>query len=202
MNEKVPNQPVKQPSIEDYLTSERATAKNEFNNGRTAPRIASNRWRSLIVSNIAIALGSRLSGNKCEIYISNMRVRMKNGAAIFPDLVVVSGEPAFADQDATLLLNPTVAIDVFSSQTNSTDKTQRLENFLAMDSIKECIQIKEDEMRIEHFSKQNAKQWIYRIYNERDDVVSLESINCKMSLSEVYAQIKFRQPEIASRAVN
>ncbi|HSU26286.1 MAG TPA: Uma2 family endonuclease [Pyrinomonadaceae bacterium] len=202
MNEKVPNQPVKQPSIEDYLTSERATAKNEFNNGRTAPRIASNRWRSLIVSNIAIALGSRLSGNKCEIYISNMRVRMKTGAAIFPDLVVVSGEPAFADQDATLLLNPTVAIDVFSSQTNSTDKTQRLENFLAMDSIKECIQIKEDEMRIEHFSKQNAKQWIYRIYNERDDVVSLESINCKMSLSEVYAQIKFRQPEIASRAVN
>ena len=43
MNEKVPNQPVKQPSIEDYLTPERTSGKNEFNNGRTAPRIASNR---------------------------------------------------------------------------------------------------------------------------------------------------------------
>jgi len=151
---------------------------------------------------MAIALGSRLSGNKCEIYISNMRVKMKNSPSIFPDLVVVSGEPAFADQNADLLLNPTIAIDVFSSQTNSTDKTQRLENFLAMESIKECIQVKEDEMRIEHFSKQNAKQWIYRIYNERDDVISLESINLKLSLSEVYAQVKFRQPEMASKAAS
>jgi hypothetical protein len=35
-------------------------------------------------------------------------------------------------------------------------------------------------MRIEHYARQNAKQWIYRIYNERDDVISLESINCKL----------------------
>jgi len=57
-------------------------------------------------------------------------------------------------------------------------------------------------MRIEHYAKQNAKQWIYKIYNERDDVVSLESIACKISLQEVYAQIKFRGAELSSRAVN
>lgn len=203
MNEKAPNQSVKQPSIEDYLTPERnASAKSDYLNGRAVPRSASNRWRSLIVSNMAVALGSRMSGHKTEIYIGNMRVRMQTSSAIFPDLVLVSGEPAFADQNSDLLLNPTVAVDVYSSQTNSSDKTQRLENFLAMESIKECLLVKEDEMRIEHFAKQNAKQWIYRIYNERDDVISLDSINCKLSLSEVYAQIKFKQTEMASRAVN
>jgi hypothetical protein len=46
------------------------------------------------------------------------------------------------------------------------------------------------------------KQWIYRIYNEKDDVISMESLNCKISLSEIYAQIKFRQAEISSKAVN
>jgi Uma2 family endonuclease len=203
MNEKAPNQSVKQPSIEDYLTPERqALNKNDFQNGRNVQRPASNRWRSLIVSNMAVSVGSRISGHKTEIYISNMRVRIPNSAAIFPDLVLVSGEPAFADQNADLLLNPTVVVDVYSNQTNSSDKTQRLESFLAMESIKECMLVKEDEMRIEHFAKQNAKQWIYRIYNERDDVVSLESINCKLSLAEIYAQIKFKQPEMASRAAN
>lgn len=203
MNEKAPNQSVKQPSIEDYLTSERhAPAKGEHANGRTVPRTASNRWRSLIVSNMTVSLGSRMSGHKTEIYVGNMRVRLQNSSTIFPDLVFVSGEPAFADQNLDLLLNPTVAVEVYSSQANSSDKTQRFESFLAMESIKECLLVKEDEMRIEHFAKQNAKQWIYRIYNERDDVISLDSINCKLSLSEIYAQIKFKQTEMASRAVN
>jgi Uma2 family endonuclease len=57
-------------------------------------------------------------------------------------------------------------------------------------------------MRVEHYAKQNMKQWIYRIYNEKDDVISLEALNCKISLAEIYSQIKFRQAEISSRAVN
>jgi hypothetical protein len=62
--------------------------------------------------------------------------------------------------------------------------------------------IKADEMRVEHYSKQNAKQWIYRIYNEKDDVIGLDSINCKISLAEVYTQINVRQAEFSSKAVN
>ena len=68
--------------------------------------------------------------------------------------------------------------------------------------FKETDLLKEDEMRVEHYARQNQKQWIYRIYNERDDVISLESIGVKIGLSEIYAQIKFRQAEFASRAVN
>jgi Uma2 family endonuclease len=57
-------------------------------------------------------------------------------------------------------------------------------------------------MRVEHFSKQNPKQWIYRIYNERDDVIALESIGVKLSLGEIYAQVNIRQAELSSKAVN
>ena len=98
--------------------------------------------------------------------------------------------------------NPTAVVEIISPGTNSSDRAQILESFLAMDSIKEVILVKEDEMRIEHYARQNAKQWIYRIYNERDDVISLESIATKISLSELYAQIKFRQAQFSSTAVN
>jgi hypothetical protein len=57
-------------------------------------------------------------------------------------------------------------------------------------------------MRVEQYSRQNAKQWMYRIYNERDDVVTFESINCKVSVAEIYAQVKTRQAELSSKAVN
>jgi len=95
-----------------------------------------------------------------------------------------------------------VIVEIFSNQTNSSDKTNKLESYLAMESIKEFVLLKEEEMRVEHYARQNAKQWVYRIYNERDDVISLESINCKDSVSEVYAQVKAKHAELSSKAVN
>lgn len=188
---------------DDYLMAERQSpAKNEFHNGRVIGRSGSNRWHNLIVSNAAVAIGSRIHGAKNDIYIGNMRVRLRNNFICYPDVVVVNGDPAFGDQNADLLLNPTVVLEIISSATNTSDKTQKLEAFLAMDSIRECILVKEDEMRIEHYAKQNAKQWIYKIYNERDDVLAMESINCKVSLSEIYAQVKFGHASISSAAVN
>ena len=114
----------------------------------------------------------------------------------------VNNDPVFADSEADVLLNPTVVIEVFSNSTGQNDKTEKLESYLAMDSIRECVLVKEDDMRVEHYSKQNAKQWIYRIYNDREDVIALESVGCKVSLAEVYAQIKFGHAEIKSQSVN
>ena len=203
MNEKVFNQSAKKSSMDDYLTTERQGAvRHDFVDGRVIARSGANRWHNLLVSNTAVALGSRIHGNKVEVYISNMRVKLKNSYICYPDVVVVNGEPSFADQNADLLLNPTVIVEIFSNQTNSSDKTNKLESYLAMDSIKEFVLLKEEEMRVEHYARQNAKQWIYRIYNERDDVISLESINCKVSLAEIYAQVKTRGTELSSKAVN
>lgn len=203
MNEKVFGQSPKKSSVDEYLTTERNNAvRHEFHEGRIIPRSGSNRWHNILAANTAIALGSRMHGNKTEIYISNMRVKLKNSFVCYPDVIVVNGEPAFADQNFDLLLNPTVIVEIFSNQTNSSDKTGKLESYLAMESVREVVLLKEEEMRVEHYARQNAKQWIYRIYNERDDVISLESINCKVSVSEVYAQVRTKQTELSSKAVN
>ena len=198
MSEKGMNQSLKKPGIDRFI----GNARSEQRQGNVIGHSSSGRWHNLIVSNIAIGLGSRMHGHKNEIYISNMQVRLQNGMICFPDLVIATGEPAFADQNSETLTNPTLIADVFSSTSDSLEKTKKLESFLEMASIKECILVKQDEMRVEHYARQNQKQWIYRIYNERDDVISLDSINCKISLQEVYANINIRAAELSSRAVN
>jgi Uma2 family endonuclease len=203
MNEKVFGQNPKKASMDEYLTTERnSSSRHDFVDGRVIARAGGNRLHNVLAANTAIALGSRMHGHKSEIYISNMRVKLKNNYICYPDVVVVNGEPSFADQNYDMLLNPTVIVEIFSNQTNSSDKTNKLESYLAMESIKEFVLLKEEEMRVEHYARQNAKQWIYRIYNERDDVISLESINCKVSVSEVYAQVKAKHTELSSKAVN
>lgn len=187
----------------NYQSSERRdVVKNEFLDGRLMPKPAANRWHNLMITNFAIAIGSRLSRGHSEIYTSDMQVRLGKNSICFPDVVVVNGEPAFTDDSFEVLVNPTVIIEIFSTQAQAPDRTQRLEGFLAIPKIKDCLLVNENEMRIEHYARQNAKQWIYRIYNERDDVITLESINCKLSLAEVYAQVKLRESELSSKAVN
>lgn len=203
MSEKILSQPQKVYTADEYLKMERRQAnKHEFSNGRILATAGSTRRHNLIGTNATIAIGSRLSGNKCEIYANDMRVRMSTTQFCYPDVIIVNGEPAFADEQTDVLLNPTVVIEIFSNPNGMNDKTEKLESYLAMDSVRECLLIKEEDMRVEHYAKQNPKQWIYRIYNDREDVVTLDSINCKISLAEVYAQIKFNAAEFKTQSVN
>ena len=197
MNEQVPNQPVAKPTAGNFPVAVRQENQNTRNT-----KLGSNRWHNLISTNAAVALGSRIQGNRAEIYVNGMCVQLRNNLISYPNVVIVTGEPSFTDANADVLKNPTIVMEIFTSGTDTTEKSQKLESYLALDSIKECLQIKADEMRVEHFSKQNPKQWIYRIYNERDDVITLESIGVKISLAEIYAQVNIRQAELSSRAAS
>jgi len=201
MNERV--SPGKKMLTEDYVAAERqGSARQEFFNGQVIPKSGGNRWHNLIATSMATAISTRLANNRAEVYVNGMRVQLSNRIICYPDVIVVAGEPTFADANADVLMNPTIIMEVFSKVTNPLEKSRKLEAYLALDSIKECLQIKADEMRVEHYSKQNAKQWIYRIYNERDDVISLESLNIKLSVAEIYSQVKTLNAGLSSTAVN
>ena len=203
MNERLSTQPGKKMPSQDYIAAERqSSVRHEYMNGHVVTKTVGNRWHNLIATSTAIAIGTRLQGNKAEIYVNGMRVQLNNRVICYPDVVIVNGEPNFADANCDLLLNPTVILEVFSPATNPNDKSKKVESYLALESIRECLQIKADEMRVEHFFKQNPKQWIYRIYNERDDVISLESLNIKLSVAEIYSMLKLRNAELSSSAIN
>jgi Uma2 family endonuclease len=180
----------------------REAGKIEVLDGRTSVKHASNRWNNLITANFAIAIGTRIQRNNCEIYAGDMQVQVGKNSVCFPNLVIVSGEPVFSDNRFEVLQNPTVVIEVFAGSSRSGDRTQKLEGFLSSPSIKEFLLVNQTEMRVEHYARQNSKQWIYRIYNERDDTISLDSIQCKLSLSEVYAQVKLGESELSLKTVH
>ena len=189
-NEKVLIEADENYTAEEYLKTERSSAtRNEYRAGRILATAGSNRAHSLIASNLTIAIGNRVHGQKNEIYAGNMRVQISANRFAYPDVVIVSGKPNFYDEQLDVLLNPAVVVEIFSTKTNTQDKTEKLESYLAMESIREYLLVKEDEMRVEHYAKQNMKQWIYRIYNDREEIISMESINCKISLTEIYSQV-------------
>ncbi len=202
MSQTAVDQSAAKPNKNFQAPERRDVLKNEFLDGKLVSKPAANRWHNLIATNFAIAIGSRVQRSSCEVYANDMQIQLGTKSICYPDIVVVSGEPAFTDSSQEVLKNPTVIIEIFSGLSKSSDRQRKLEGFLAVPQIKECLLVNENEMRVEHYARQNAKQWIYRIYNERDDVISLESIHCKLSLAEVYAQVKVEVSELSSKAVN
>ena len=193
MSEKVVTQMEKVYTAEDYLKLEprEAGVKQEYSNARAQTATGSSRRHNLIGSNTTIAIGSRVRGHKCEVYVNDMRVKLSPHNYCYPDVVVVNGEPTFEGKELDILLNPTVIVEIMSKATLNHDKTEKLDRYLAMPSVREILLVKEEDMRVEHYFKQTQNQWTYKIYLNREDVISIESINCKVSLSEIYSQIKF-----------
>ena len=189
MNDKMINSFEKIYSVEDYLKTERKTAANhEFIDGKILNTQTSSRIHSLLVTNTTISIGSRVNGQQCEIYAGNMRVQVNQNRFCYPSVVVVNGKPVFSGRDSDTLTNPTIIFEIFSTENRPNNK---IESYLEMESVKDCILIRENDLHIEHYAKQTAKNWLYKIYNERSDVITLSAVNCKASVSEIYTHINF-----------
>lgn len=182
-------------TVEEYLAIEReALDKHEYINGEIVAMAGASREHNLIGGNAFGEIRNQLKGKNCEIYQNDMRVRMKGNRYGYPDVVVVCGEPQFADDEFDILLNPTIVVEVLSDSTRFRDKTEKLEVYQKLESIKECLLIEQAFMRIEHYLKQTPKQWLLRIYESAEETVNLESIGCQMKVSDVYLQVKFKEP--------
>lgn len=181
-------------TVEEYLEFERqALDKHEYINGEIVAMAGASREHNLIGTNSTFALVSQLRGKTCEVYANDMRVRMKGNRYGYPDVVVVCGEPQFADDEFDVLLNPTIVVEVLSDSTRFRDKTEKLEVYQKMESIKECLLIEQTMMRIEHYIKQTPNQWLLRIYENADEKINLESIGCEIPVSDIYLQVQFKE---------
>src|SRR5882672_6913779 len=84
---------------EEYLALERkAEYKSEYLHGEIFAMTGASRKHNLIAVNILRELSQQLKGKPCEVYPSEMRVKVAaSGLYTYPDVVVVCGEPRFED---------------------------------------------------------------------------------------------------------
>src|SRR5829696_5082670 len=106
---------------EEYLAYERAAEyKNEYFDGEIFAMTGASRKHNLIAGNVFGLLWQQLWGKPCEVYPSDMRVRIPSANIYtYPDVVVVCGEPEFEDGHVDTLLNPTLLVEVLSKSTAS-----------------------------------------------------------------------------------
>jgi Uma2 family endonuclease len=176
---------------EEYLRLERqAEYKSEYLNGEIFAMSGASREHNLIAAHIVSELDQQLKGKPCEVYPSDMRVKVTaTGLYTYPDVIVVCGEPKFEDNYVDTLLNPTLLVEVLSPSTERYDRIAKSSYYRTLDSLAEHLLVAQDEVRLEQYVKQANGQWLLSEYTSLDGSIELQSINCSLTLADVYDKV-------------
>ncbi len=177
-------------TVEEYLTLERsAPYKSEFHDGQIHAMTGASRKLSLITVNIAGELRSQLKKRPCEAYINDMRVKaVEANCYHYPDIAVVCGAPQFEDSQVDTLLNPVLLIEVLSPSTEAYDRGGKFGHYRKISTLREYLLVAEDQPNIERYVRQ-GEVWILTEAVGLEASVPLESIDCVLSLREVYDKV-------------
>lgn len=174
----------------EYLEIERkAEYKSEYFNGEMFAMAGAQRLHNLIVSNLIRSVGNQLRARDCNVYPSDMRVKIaKIDKYIYPDIVITCGTENFEDDQVDTLLNPVVIIEILPTSSEAYDRGRKFQHYQFIESLAEYILITPDAVRVEQFVRQSDRTWLYSEYQNLDDVVKLESVGCELALHEVYVK--------------
>ncbi len=176
---------------DEYLTRERKSEyKSEYFNGEVFAMTGASRNHNLIAINIASELREQLRSRPCEVYGSDMRVRIPTrDLYTYPDVVVVCKQPAFEDDYVDTLLNPALIVEVLSESTGSYDRVKKFGYYRLIDSLSEYLLVAQDEFRVEQYARQPEGPWLLSDIRSLDKGVELRSIQCSLEMKEIYEKV-------------
>ena len=178
-------------SVCDYLFGERtAKQKHEYVNGVVYAMAGGTVQHSRIASNATVELGSQLRWKKCQVYNSDIkiRVRLSQGTRFYyPDLSVVCEPNADSDSfhDA-----PFVIVEVVSESTRRTDEYEKREAYLTVPSL--CVYILvEQSSAAAHVHRRIYSGFDREVYAGLDAIIPLPEIQCELALKGLYQNVEF-----------
>lgn len=191
-------EPTTRLTVVEYLALERAADfKSEYINGERRPMTGASRKHNLIAGNIYASLHLQLRKSKCEIYPSDMRVKIEaTGLMTYPDISVVCGEPRFDDSYKDMLLNPVVVIEVLSPSTAAYDRGEKSENYRQIPSLQAYLLVSQDRMHVEYYSRQPDNSWRFAEFKRSGDRFVLAAIQCELALEDIYEKVTLEQPPL------
>ena len=177
---------------DEYLALERkAEYKSEYFNGEIFAMTGASRRHNLVAVNVLAALHPQLRKRACEIYPSDMRVKVSpTGLYTYPDVVIVCGEPTFDDEQRDTLLNPTVLVEVLSKSTASYDRGEKFEHYRKIKSLAEYLVVAQDKYHVEHYTKQPDDRWLLSETDDPQKTIHLSSIECDLALADIYDKVE------------
>ena len=182
-------------SPEQYLEAERhREVKHEYVAGKIYAMAGTSAAHDRIANNIIANFRNQLRGKRCEVFSSNLRVRIRQpGRAEFyyyPDALVDCSRIPNA---AIYAEAPTVIFEVLSADTERVDQSEKLANYRTLPSLRVYVIVSQTEPAVTVYRLAEA-EWRMEFYGSLDAIVELPEIEGRLPLAEIYERVIGESP--------
>jgi len=181
-------------SLDEYFALEQASdARFEYWDGDIVCMSGGSLEHQQIASNVFFRLRLQLSGGRCRVFIFDLAVKTPMLPPYrYPDVVAACGElQAERIHGLDALINPVLIVEVLSPTTASRDHNEKFLAYQALPSFQEYLLIAQDAPRVTHYARQADGSWLREDMTDLSATLVLESIGCRLSLSEIYEEVRF-----------
>lgn len=176
---------------EEYLAQEALSdERHEYIDGAVVAMSGGSIKHSRIKTDIARIAGSQLADGDCEVFDSDMRVRVDAGRYAYPDVIVVCGAAELAPDGYDNLVNPTAIFEVLSPSTEARDRGEKWSRYRQIPSLQQYILVSQSRPWIEVFTR-SGDVWTYTDAQGLDAALTLAAIGVTLALGEVYGRVTF-----------
>ncbi|MDX2254756.1 MAG: Uma2 family endonuclease [Pseudanabaenaceae cyanobacterium bins.39] len=178
-------------SVTEYLEAEsKSEVRHEYLGGQIFAMAGGSKAHNIITLNIATHLRSQLRGSSCDVFMSDMKVKLKaanHNKTIFyyPDVLITCNND---DKDNYFVNYPCTIFEVLSPSTEVSDRREKLFNYQAIASLQEYILVAQEEIKIEVYRQTDQGSWTMEILGSGDTLV-LNSIGRSLTMADIYEDI-------------
>jgi len=178
---------------EEYLELEaQAEYKNEYRDGEIVPMTGGTTNHNKIALNFAASLKFGLRKKNYEVYIGDVRLWVpRYRLYTYPDVMVIQGEPMYTGTNTTTVMNPLLIAEVLSKSTQNYDQGNKFLYYRSIPNLQEYILINQYEYHVMQYVKTTENQWLLTELADESAVLTLQSIDFQIPLSDLYEQVDF-----------
>ncbi len=175
---------------EDYLAFERAAEqKHEFANGEVFAMSGGTRAHALLSANFLGELRNALVDRPCEVYTSDLRVKIPAAPRyVYPDVSVACGDVRFEDDHGDTLLTPLVVVEVLSDSSEAYDRGDKFALYRSVPSVSDYVLVSQKAVQVEHYRRDADGSWRLVVLG-RGDALALASVGARVEVDRVYAKV-------------
>jgi Uma2 family endonuclease len=174
-------------TVKDYIAGELTSdIRHEYLAGDVYAMVGASDAHNLISGNIFSALHQHLRGGPCQVFMADMKVRLRIAADeyfYYPD-ILVSCSP---DDRATYYReHPSVLIEVLSDSTARVDRREKLLAYQHIPSLEQYVLVGQNQHELTIFRR--AANWASEKVGQDGDLV-LQSLDFRMSVADIYSGV-------------
>jgi Uma2 family endonuclease len=185
--------PPKTLSLEEYRNLETiAEVKHEYHDGEIIEMTGGSINHNSILINLIVLLKLALRGTNYRLQSSDLRLWIPQyNRGLYPDLMIIAGEPLFSDNRNDEILNPCLIIEVLSPSTSGYDRGDKFRYYRSIPQLNQYLLVSQEEILIESYSKTSENNWLLQEYTPARVIISLDSLGISLNLADIYEGVDF-----------